>query len=73
MIEKWLVNLKTNVKKKRKHLGITQQELANRSKLSMTTILKIEQGRSIDMKLSVLSALGQGLNEKNPLHLLNKS
>ncbi len=71
MVEKWLKCLKINVKSKRKKLGITQQELASRSKLSMTTILKIEQGRSVDIKLSVLDALGKGLDESDPLKLLN--
>jgi transcriptional regulator with XRE-family HTH domain len=70
MIERWLKYLKTNVKNKRKELGITQQELANRSQLSMTTILKIEQGRSVDIKLSILDALGKGLKTKDPLDLL---
>ncbi|USN48038.1 MAG: helix-turn-helix domain-containing protein [Pseudobdellovibrionaceae bacterium] len=53
-------------------MDLTQQELANKSKLSMATIHKIEQGRSEDMKFSVLEALGKGLGEKDPLQLLKK-
>lgn len=72
MIEKWLKNLQVNTKKRREELEITQQELANRAKLSMSTILKIEQGRSEDIKLSVLASLGKGLGEDDPLNLLKK-
>ena len=70
MIKTWLKNLRTNVKAKRAKLGITQQELAFRSKLSIATILKIEQGRSEDIKLSVVESIGKGLGEENPLSLL---
>lgn len=72
MLDSWLNNLKTNLKRRRSELDLTQQELANKSKLSMATIHKIEQGRSEDMKFSVLEALGKGLGEKDPLQLLKK-
>ena len=72
MLESWLSKLKTNLKRRRSELDMTQQELANKSKLSMATIHKIEQGRSEDMKFSVLDALGKALGEKDPLQLLKK-
>ena len=68
----WLLNLKTNLKAHRKKLGLSQQTLAEVSKLSMTTVTRIEQGTIENITLETIECLGKALKLKDPLSLLKK-
>ena len=68
----WLLNLKANLKVQRKKLDLSQQALAERSKLSMTTITRIEQGTIENLTLETIECIGKALKLKDPLILLKK-
>ena len=69
MVKQWLENLKNNVKARRNELGLSQQALAEKAKLAIATITKIEQGTATNVTLDTIAALGKGLEESNPLSL----
>ena len=59
-------NLGLNIKKKRKELGISQQELADRTNLSLNFIGKIEVAfskPSLDTVIDIAEALGVTVSE----------
>ena len=68
----WLLNLAKNVKTRRKALGLSQQALAEKSRLSIATIAKIEIGSVDNPTLDTIEALGLGLNISDSLNLLRK-
>ncbi len=68
----WLDNLAKNLKKERKNLNLSQQKLAEKAKLSLTTITRIEQGNMKNPTLDTIEALGRALKKSNPLDLLRK-
>ncbi|MCY4523820.1 MAG: helix-turn-helix transcriptional regulator [Halobacteriovoraceae bacterium] len=70
--KEWLENLAKNMKKERKILKMSQQKLAEISKLSMTTITQIEQGNIPNPTLDTIESIGRALNKSNPLFLLLK-
>ena len=53
--------LAENIKKYRKKLGITQEELARNSDLSYNTIIKLEQKTITDPRMVTLIKLAKGL------------
>lgn len=57
---------------RRKRLGLTQQELAERCKTTQQTIAKIEQG-SVDPKLSTIIKIAEALECEVTDLLYNKS
>lgn len=69
----WLTNLATNIKNRRKELGMSQQTLAQSSNLSIATIAKIEICAVNNPTLDTIEALGKALNEKDSLRLLYKN
>ncbi len=68
--DEWLKNLSLNIKKRRKKLEMSQQALAEASKLSLATVTRIEQMTIENPTLDTIEALGDGLNMKNGLDLL---
>jgi transcriptional regulator with XRE-family HTH domain len=62
-----LMPIKDRLKELRKAAGLTQQDLAMKSGLSITTVVHIEAGRIPDPRISTLRALakvlGVGLDE----------
>ena len=73
MVKQWLENLKINAKEKRNKLGLSQQALAERAKLAIATVTKIEQGTATNVTLDTIAALGKGLEESDPLKLCYKN
>ena len=61
-----------NVKKMRISKKLTQQELAEKSRLAVNTIAEIEQQRIENLRLSTITALGNTF-KINPLELLKKN
>ena len=68
----WVKNLAKNVKKRRKELGLSQQAVAEASKLALTTIARIEQNNMDNPTFDTVEALGRGLKMADPLELLRK-
>ena len=68
----WLSNLAENVRMRRESLKLSQQALAERSRLSINTVAKIETAKVDNPTLDTIEALGQALEEKSSLNLLNK-
>ena len=68
----WVKNLAKNVKKKRIELGMSQQAVAEASKLALTTIARIEQNNMDNPTFDTVEALGKGLKISDPLELLKK-
>ncbi len=65
----WLLRgFGTNVKNRRKELGLTQEELAEKSELDRTTIGKIEGGQG-NVRLENIAALAEAL-QVHPSELL---
>ena len=60
-----------NVKKMRISKKLTQQELAERSRLAVNTIAEIEQQRIENLRLSTITALANAF-KIHPLELLKK-
>lgn len=59
--------MKTEIKKLRKKLGTTQEELANKVEVTRQTINALEQGRynpSLDLAWKITKALKQNRIEK---------
>lgn len=52
------------LKEARKKCGLTQEELAERSGVSRSTIVMIERGNFMDVKLSTLKKLSDALGKK---------
>lgn len=69
MTKKWIKKLSKNVFEKRIALDLTQQELAYRAKLSITTIYKVERGEMNDVKLSVIVGIAESFGTENPFDL----
>ena len=57
-------SLATRLKQAREKAGISQQELAARSKLSIGVVSQIEQGRRKDPRVSTMQALALSLGVK---------
>lgn len=55
--------VKNKVKERRTELGMTQEELSEKSGVSRTIISKIESNQKIDVKLSTLVALANALKQ----------
>ena len=70
--QEWVKNLAVNVKARRSKLRMSQQALAEHSKLSLGTITRIEQRIIENPTLDTIEALGRGLKMSNPLDLLKK-
>ena len=70
--EEWLNNLAANLKSERKKQKLSQQKLAEISRLSLATITRIEQGNMENPTLDTIEALGRALKKSNPLELLKK-
>lgn len=51
------------VKERREHLGMTQEELSEKSGVSRTMISKLETNQKVDCKLSTLVALSKALGQ----------
>ncbi|MCY4524692.1 MAG: helix-turn-helix transcriptional regulator [Halobacteriovoraceae bacterium] len=68
----WLENLAKNLKKERKKLKISQQQLAERARLSITTITRIEQGNIKNPSFDTIEALGYALKKAYPFDLFKK-
>ena len=68
----WLGNLAKNLKKERKKLNLSQQGLAEKARLSLATITRIEQGNIENPTLDTIEALGRALKKSDPLELLRK-
>lgn len=68
----WTKNLAKNVKKRRKELGMSQQAVAEASKLALTTIARIEQNNMNNPRFDTIEALGKGLKISDSLELLRK-
>ena len=66
----WLENLAKNMKKERKKLNLSQQRLAEKSRLSIATVAGIEQKTYLNPTLDTIEALGLALKKSNPLDLL---
>ena len=70
---KLLRNLQANVRIVRTSLGWTQQELAACSKLSVSTIAEIEQGRLMNITLETYGSMASALGlQKTPVLLLEE-
>ena len=62
--EKRYLRVLMDLKTKRKKIGLTQEELANRADLPRTTITKIESGNrnvTVDTLMNIASAMGKTL------------
>jgi len=68
--EAWLKNLAKNIKSLRKGKGLSQQALAEKSRLSIATIAKIEICAVKNPTLDTIVSLGQALGIKDSLSLL---
>ena len=68
----WLDNFSRNLKKERKRLGLSQQKLAEKAKLSLTTVTRVEQGIMENPTLDTIEAIGTALKKSDPLDLLRK-
>jgi transcriptional regulator with XRE-family HTH domain len=68
--DNWLKNLAQNTRRIRKELGLSQQALAEKSRLSMATVAKIETQAVENPTLDTLEALGSALNLSDSLRLL---
>lgn len=55
--------LKNKVKEYRENLGMSQEELAQKSGVARTIISRIENNQASDVKLSTLLSLANALNE----------
>ena len=67
-----LTNLAKNLKKERKKLDLSQQKLAEKANLSMTTVTQIEQCRLQNPTLDTIEALGRVFKMPNPFDLFKK-
>ena len=67
--KEWLENLARNLKKERKKLNMSQQDLAVKAKLSIATIAHIEQRRFPNPTLDTIDCLAYALKKSNPLDL----
>ncbi|MCY4524744.1 MAG: helix-turn-helix transcriptional regulator [Halobacteriovoraceae bacterium] len=70
--KEWLNNLANNLKKERKKLNISQQKLAELSKLSIATVKRVEQSSAQNLTLETIEVLGHALKKADPLDLLKK-
>ena len=70
--KEWLGNFAKNLKRERKILNFSQQKLAERAKLSLATVTRIEQRNIQNPTLDTIEALGHALKKANPLDLLKK-
>ncbi len=70
--KEWLTNLANNLKGRRKDLGFSQQLLAEKSRLSVGTVAKLEATAMDNPTLDTIEALGTALEEKDSLNLLRK-
>ncbi|MFZ3229010.1 MAG: helix-turn-helix domain-containing protein [Pseudobdellovibrio sp.] len=70
--KEWLTNLANNVKARRKQLGFSQQLVAEKSRLSVGTVAKLEASAVDNPTLDTIEALGVALEEKDSLRLLRK-
>ena len=61
-----------NLIRERKKLGMSQQAVAEKSRLSLATIARIEQGNMENPTLDTIEALGTALKKSDPLDLLRK-
>ncbi|USN48527.1 MAG: helix-turn-helix transcriptional regulator [Pseudobdellovibrionaceae bacterium] len=68
--EAWLKNLAKNIKSLRKEKGMSQQALAEKSRLSIATIAKIEICAVENPTLDTIVSLGRALGVKDSLLLL---
>ena len=68
--KEWLNNLMRNLEKERKRLNLSQQAVAEKAKLSISTIAKIEQGNMENPTFDTIEALGIALKKSEPLDLL---
>lgn len=66
----WLKNLANNIKSLRKEHGLSQQALAEKSRLSIATIAKIEICAVENPTLDTIVSLGNALGLKDSLTLL---
>lgn len=66
----WVNNLASNLKKHRKKLGMTQQLLAEKSGLSITTVAKTEGCAVDNPTLDTIEAFGMALRLSDSLDLL---
>lgn len=73
LLKQLIERLRSNLEQGRKLKGLTQQQLASKSRLSVNTVSEIEQERVEDIRLSTITALTRGLGEKDPLWLFKKS
>ena len=55
--------MENRVKEVREKLGLTQEELAERSGISRVTIVKVESGEKFDLKVSTLLAISKALGK----------
>lgn len=55
--------LKNRLKEQREMLGMTQEELSEKSGVARTIISKIETNQKVDCKLSTLIALSNALKQ----------
>lgn len=69
----WLTNLATNLKIRRKQLGYSQQLVAEKAKLSVGTVAKLEASAVDNPTFDTVEALGAALDIKDSLSLLKKS
>lgn len=68
----WLENLAKNVRKRRAELHLSQEALAARSKLSLSTITRIEQRIIENPTMDTLEALEKALKLRDGSDLLRK-
>ena len=71
--KEWLENLAKNLKKERKKLNLSQQDLAVKAKLSIATIARLEQNNVFNnVTLDTIDSLGHALKKSNPFDLFKK-
>ncbi|MBT4762895.1 MAG: helix-turn-helix domain-containing protein [Bdellovibrionaceae bacterium] len=70
--KEWLDNLARNLKNERAKLKLSQLGLAEKTRLSLATITRIEQKSIENPTLDTIDALGKALKKTDPLDLLKK-
>lgn len=68
--KEWVSNLATNLKIERKKQGLSQQALAEKAKLTVGTVSKLETEAEDNPTLETIAALGYALQLNDSLKLL---
>lgn len=64
LIHKAMIQIACKIKKAREDLGLSQRDIAQKTGLTQTTILRLEKGKNSNLETLIKVARSMGLNPK---------